>query len=782
MYLSILKKDLRRKKTMNIILLIFVILAAMFIASSANNLLTVSTALDSYLKKAEVPDYWFSTVFEADVEKFAEFADDNDYEYKKEKLIQVNPKNITVNSEEFDYTNTTCLSSLDIGKVFDSDGNQITEINDGEIYVASDIFNSVNNDFYEGAKIKITSNGREKEFTLKGYAKDALFGSAMMGITRLLISENDWQFFNDEQASIMSTVCVYTKDTSFNDKFMALELNLIFNADFQTVKMMYIMDTLNAAIVLVVSICLILISMVILHFTINFTMSEAFREIGVMKAIGIPNNSIRGLYIAKYLAISVIGALIGLALSIPFGKLLLANVSKNIIISGSDNFIINVLCAVGTAAVVMLFCFFCTRKIKKFSPINAIRNGETGERFSRKGFIHLSKFKMPVIPFMAVNDILSGIKKYASMLVIFTLGILLIIIPINTINTLQSDNLITWFSMAECDHVISQETIFTPNGNNKEMIENNLNDFRDTLSENNIEADVFQEIMFLINITHNGKKSSSLAFQGTGEVTTDMYQYINGTPPQNKNEIAITYIIADKIGADIGDDVDISFGTETRTYTVSAINESMNNMGEGIRFYQDEELDYSYAGGSFGVQIKYTDNPDSEALKERKALLENFYTDAEIYTAGEYVNNMIGGIAGQLENVKTLILAIVLCINMLVAVLMVKSFITKEKSEIAILKAIGFKNSSLILWQTMRIGIILLISAIIGALLSTPLSKLIIEPIFKMMGAYSIEFEIKPFEVYVFYPLIVLSVTSLSAFISAHGLRKISASEASNIE
>lgn len=782
MYLNILKKDLKRKKTMNIILLIFVTLAAMFIASSANNLITVSTALDSYLKKAEVPDYWFSTVFEADVEKFAEFADDNDYEYKNIELIQVNPKNITVNSEEFDYTNTTRISSLGGSKVFDSYGNEITEINDGEIYVTAVIFNSVNNDFYEGSKIKITSNGREKEFTLKGYTKDALFGSPMIDMTRMLISENDWQFFNDEQASIMNSVCVYTNDASFNDKFMELELNLILNADFQTVKMMYIMDTLNAAIVLVVSICLILISTVILHFTINFTMSEAFREIGVMKAIGIPNNNIRGLYIAKYLAISVIGALIGLALSIPFGNLLLANVSKNIIISGSDNFIINVLCAVGAAAVVMLFCFFCTRKIKKFSPINAIRNGETGERFSRKGFIHLSKFKMPVIPFMAVNDILSGIKKYASMLVIFTLGILLIIIPINTINTLQSDNLITWFSMAECDHVISQETIFTPNGNNKEMIENNLNDFRDTLSENNIEADVFQEIMFRINITHNGKKSSSLAFQGTGEVTTDMYQYINGTPPQNKNEIAITYIIADKIGADIGDDVDISFGTETRTYTVSAINESMNNMGEGIRFYQDEELDYSYAGGSFGVQIKYTDNPDSEALKERKALLENSYADAEIYTAGEYINNMIGGIAGQLENVKTLILAVVLCINMLVAVLMVKSFITKEKSEIAILKAIGFKNSSLILWQTMRIGIILLISAIIGALLSDPLSKLIIEPIFKMMGAYGIEFEIKPFEVYVFYPLLVLSVTSLSAFISAHGLRKISASEASNIE
>lgn len=56
MYLQILKKDLKRKKTMNLILLIFIILAATFIASSANNMVTVTTALDSYFEKAEVPD------------------------------------------------------------------------------------------------------------------------------------------------------------------------------------------------------------------------------------------------------------------------------------------------------------------------------------------------------------------------------------------------------------------------------------------------------------------------------------------------------------------------------------------------------------------------------------------------------------------------------------------------------------------------------------------------------------------------------------------------------
>ena len=62
MYLNILKRDLKRKKTMNIILLIFIILATMFVASSVNNILSVTSALDNYLNLANAPDYLAATM------------------------------------------------------------------------------------------------------------------------------------------------------------------------------------------------------------------------------------------------------------------------------------------------------------------------------------------------------------------------------------------------------------------------------------------------------------------------------------------------------------------------------------------------------------------------------------------------------------------------------------------------------------------------------------------------------------------------------------------------
>ena len=57
MLLKSLGKDLKRKKTMNIILLLFIILATMFVASGVNNVVTVMSGTDYYFDLAGIGDY-----------------------------------------------------------------------------------------------------------------------------------------------------------------------------------------------------------------------------------------------------------------------------------------------------------------------------------------------------------------------------------------------------------------------------------------------------------------------------------------------------------------------------------------------------------------------------------------------------------------------------------------------------------------------------------------------------------------------------------------------------
>lgn len=782
MYFQILERDLKRKKTMNVILLIFILLAVTFIASSVNNMVSVVTTLDSYLEKANIPEYCFSTMDGREMKRFERFARERDYDYRCLEMLQINPQDIKIDGRAFAYSNSACISSLkNSTKVFDEEEQNITRVGRGEIYVTAELFYSDQFHMKKGSRIKISLDGKTREFTLKGCMKDAMFGSSMFGMTRMLVSEEDFAYFRKDASAMMYFVGVYEDAKDFKGEFGKLMLNTMFGLDGDEIQFMYLMDMLTAAIILIVSVCLILISMVMLHFMIRFSIAEEFREIGVMKAIGISNFRIRGLYITKYFAISMAGMVIGFLVSIPFGNLMLDGASRNMIMARVGVWL-NLLCAIVAAMGVVWFCYLCTGKVKSLSPVDAIRKGENGERFSKKGFFRLGRGRLRPVFFLAINDIFSGAGRFFSMLLIFTLGILLIIIPVNSINTLRSDGLLSWFNMAPCDHVLDKETIFTSVGNSKERLENDLEEIRGVLRDDGIRAKVFREVMYRMSISYQDKTMSSLAFIGLGDVEADAYAYLEGTAPQRADEVAITKVVSEKIGAKIGDDVEIKNGERTKTYRVTAINQSMNNMGEGIRFYQEEALDFSYAVGCFGTQIQYQDGPDAGEKDRRKEFLKERFQDYKTYTAGEYINQMIGDAAGQMDGMRQMIVLVVLVINILVTVLMVKSFITKEKGEIGMLKAIGFGNGSLVIWQSLRIGIVLLMATVLAVLLSTPLSQVSVAYVFQMMGAYHIEFEIKPLEVYVLYPLLVLVVTTATGMLASLQIRKISPSETSNIE
>lgn len=781
MYLQILKKDLKRKKTMNLILFIFIILASTFIAGSVSNMVSVITALDVFFERAEVPDHLLCFGNAAQAGQFQEFAQKEHYRIRQQQAIQIDPKLIEKEDGETEYSNTAVLSRTGNSvRIFDQDDQEITQVEDGMVYFSLHVLEA--EDLKPGDRIGITANGKTRRFTVAGSVKDAVFASDMAGMTRIFVSDSDYSYFQTDHADYLYITCIDTEDEEFQDKFNRLGVQVLMDVDRSELRLLYIMDMVIAAVMLTVSVCLILISMVILRFTIHFTMSEEFREIGVMKAIGIPNWKIRGLYIVKYLAISIAGAGLGLIFSIPFGKLLSGSLSRNIMIETEGNAAWNLLCAFAVAGIVVLFSYLCTRRIKSFSPMDAIRNGENGERYARKSVLSLNRSYLPAVLFLALNDIFSSMRRYAAMILIFTIGILLVIIPVNTMNTLESDHLITWFSMAECDHVIGREQLFHSSSSNRQLIVKQLDEIRDKLSQNGISAKVFQEAAFRMLISYQDRQESSLAFQGAGDVTADDYVYLEGSAPQDCGEVGISHLIAEKLGVQTGDTVCIKNGDTSAKYMVTAIFQTMNNMGEGIRFYEKEQLDYAYVFGSFGVQLRYTDSPDSNELEKRKELLKELFADYEVYTAGEYISEMTGDISGQMKGMKQLILAVVLCINILVTVLMVKSFLAKEKGEIAMLKAIGFGNLSLALWQALRIGIVLFLAAVIGTVLSTPLSQVSVGPVFRIMGAQSIEFEIKPLEVYVMYPLLVFTVTVLAGMASALQVRKIPATDASSME
>ena len=789
MYLSILKKDLKRKKAMNMILLLFIILATMFVSSSVNNIINVTTALDNYFEMANVPDYLVATMnknLSVDIDETVGSASAVDC-YAMENILFLSSDNFIFEDEDIVINGGTNLVQSDIWmNYFLSDGSILETVKPGEFYMTEGKADALGVDV--GDRLTIELNGVSREFVLADKIKDALFGSNQLSITRYIISEEDFECFlsveNTEEYYGGTLVYLYSSDMEkVSTQIKPIVDNSIRTMDRAFMEFCYILDMIVVGVLLVVSIILIAIAFVVLRFTISFTLSEEFREIGVMKAIGIGNFRIRGLYLVKYMGLSVIGATIGFALSFPFGEMLMSVSSQSIIVGNQSPILINIFCTVLVIAVILLFCYECTDKVKKMTPIDAIRNGQTGERFRKKSLMSLGKSKLSVTSFLALNDIASSPKRYGIISLTFFLCLSLLLILSATVSTMNSDSLATTFGWADCDIYIDSKIgaeCILEDGHEK--LEKHLNNMEQTLAQNDIPAKCYQETMFNLPVAFGENESNICIYQGTG-TTMDMYEYTAGTVPQNTDEIAITRIAADKLNANIGDTVTIKTIDGDKEYMITGFFQSMNTQGSGIRLHSDEYINYAQATGYVNTQIVFTDNPDSEEINWRMEEIQRIFPEYEnIETCAETVKDMLG-VADTLASVKSLIVILAIILAALITVLMERSFIAKEQGEIALMKAVGTRNGKIYAYHALRFLFVGIIAVCIGEMFAMPLTHLCIDPIFKMMGMeLAVDYVINPVEMYLIFPIVILATTTVSAFLTSIYTRKIKSSDTANIE
>ena len=533
-------------------------------------------------------------------------------------------------------------------------------------------------------------------------------------------------------------------------------------------------------ILLVVSLVLVAVALVILRFSITFTLSEEFREIGVMKAIGLCNLKIRGLYLVKYAALSVIGTAAGLALSFPFGELLVSVVPSSININNQNATFSNFICAVCMAGVIMLFCYGCTGKVGKMSPIDAVRNGQTGERFRKKSVISLGKSKLPAVPFLALNDIVSSPKRFGIITFAFFLCLSLLLVLSTTVSTAKSGTLFNVFGIADFDISAKGEVMELMTENGREKLKEYLLDMEETLARNGMPARCIQEIMFKLPVSHGENERSVAIYQGTG-TTADMYEFIEGTPPQSVGEAALTSLSADRLKANIGDTITIKTIDGDKKLIITAIFQSMSYMGEGVRLHEDEEINYIQAQSAFFTQIKFTDAPDQKETARRMEKIQKLYPELDdVSNRAESISDLLK-VVDTIDTVKQMVVVLAFILVVLITVLMERSFIVKEQGEIALMKAIGIRNGKIYAYHTLRFVFVGCMTVIAAELFALSLTHLFIDPIFKMMGMeLAVDYVINPFEMFLVFPLVILATTAASTFLASLYTKTIAALDTAN--
>ena len=195
MFFEILKRDLKRKKTMNLIIFIFVIMSVTFVCSSVTNLSGTLNSIDEYFKEAGVGDF-IAIERKGEGKTAKEIAETLSYvtDIKVEEVLY-NAEGIeNKNGESTVLSDIVIVSSIDrrINKYYYSDENlELTEVPKGGIYIRQSNLPSLNSEI--GDTIKLTIDGTTKEFKILGALKDPIFGGSMMDSPKIVINEDDYQ-------------------------------------------------------------------------------------------------------------------------------------------------------------------------------------------------------------------------------------------------------------------------------------------------------------------------------------------------------------------------------------------------------------------------------------------------------------------------------------------------------------------------------------------------------------------------------------------------------------
>ena len=350
-----------------------------------------------------------------------------------------------------------------------------------------------------------------------------------------------------------------------------------------------------------------------------------------------------------------------------------------------------------------------------------------------------------------------------------------------TANTLDSGCMLYLLSVTESDVYLTDSSRFMEIIAGTKTICETEDEIADILAENDMPGNVYLESWYKLPVrAKNG--SFQVTFLKCADTVTTDYDYTDGSAPIKPDEIAVTKQISKKLGAEIGDRVTVNIGGEESEFIITAYFQCFNNLGECARFHQDVDIADTLMTSSFSYQINFDDHPDKAVIEERIEKLKDIFDNKNVFDTRGFVKDCMG-VGDTIAAVKNLVLMLSLIIIILLAVLMERSFISKERAEIALMKAIGFGNTSVIAHHTMRFGITVLTGIVAASVLLMPLTKLIMNPIFGMMGAVgSIDYQFGVLEIFVLYPAIIFCVTVLSAALTALYTKTIKASDTASIE
>ena len=768
MYLRIIGNDILKNKLITFVTMIFIAAAAMLVSLAAILTINLSGALDSLMTKAKTPHFLQMHSGEIDYAKLTSFAEHNNNvdEFQVVEFLNIDSSQIVLGENSLANNvqdNGLSTQSEKFDYLLDLEGN-IINVSDGELYVPISYMKE--NITKVGEKAVISG----QEFVVAGFLRDSQMNSTLAASKRFLVSENDYTKMKN-LGSIEYLIEFRLKDLSALGEFETAYATAELEANGPTVtytlfKMMNALsDGMMIAIILFVSALVVAIAFICIRFTLLSKMEDDYHEIGVMKAIGLRIADIKRIYFVKYVALATVGSILGFGLSLLFKDILLENIRIYMGEAENSSFaplfgIIGILVVLFS---ILLYVNGVLKHLKKISVVEAIRFGTSQEKSSNSKRFYLNSNRLlNTNIFLGIKDVLKRKKLYATMLAILVVSSFIIIVPQNLYNTISSKNFTQYMGIGNYDMRIDiQQT-----QNISEKTEDILTGMRNDHTISTYAA--LTTKIFKAKMEDGTEENLKIEL---GDHSAFPIVYSQGKAPVKENEIALSSINADEMSKKVGDVITLVIKGKEQDFSVSGIYSDITNGGKTAKaVFADDSAQIMWS-------IIIAELSDTSIVSSKVTEYSNKFGYAKVSDVDDFVTQTFGSTIRSVETASYAAIVVSLIITALITLLFMKMLIAKDRTSIAIMKALGFTKSDIKLQYISRSVFVLIIGIMLGTLLANTLGETIAGAIISSFGADSFKFTVNPLSAYLLCPLLMICAVLIATIAGTSGAGKISISQ-----
>lgn len=750
MYYRIIRNDVRRSKAITLTTMLFVAAAAMLVALAAVLVVNLAGAIDTLMTQAKTPHFTQMHTGDLNLARLTAFAAQNEHVADFQALEFLN-----VDGAQFSFAagsladsvqdNGFAVQSETFDFLLDLDGNVIT-VADGEVYVPITYVQ-------DGiARVGETMRVAGQTFTIAGALRDSQMQPLLSSSKRFLVSQNDFaalrpfgsveyliEFRLHDLDSLGAFTAAYaTAGLEANGPTITYPLFRMFNA---------LSDGLMIALILLISVLVIAIAFLCIRFTLLAKIEDEYREIGVMKAIGLRVADIKKIYLTKYVAIAAAGSLLGYALSFLVRDALLANI--RLYMGESANASLAPLLGIVSVALIFLaisgYVNGVLGRFRKISPAEAVRFGVSQENGGAGRHFRLSLNKLlGTNVFLGVKDVLARKSLYVTMLVVLVLAAFIIIVPHNLHNTISASSFITYMGVGDSDLRFDiQQT---------EQIADKAAEIAAALEG---DSDIARFVV-LTTQTFSARLEDGTEARlkvELGDHSVFPLAYATGRAPLAENEIALSVMQADEMGKKVGDVVTLIVNGRETAVTICGTYSDVTNGGKTAKAV--------FANDSAGIMwsVISAELTDPSLLDENIAAYAERFTFAKVSNIEEFIRQTYGGTINAIGLAAYTAVGVALAIALLITLLFMRMLVAKDRYAIAVMKALGFTNADIRAQYVARSVFVLSLGILLGTLLANTLGEALTGLVIASFGAASFEFVVNPWFAYLFSPLLLTAVT-----------------------